>query len=65
MDSKDLIGHDLTADEREVMAINERIRALAAKPDLAPCMAANLSFAAASLAQIITDLGLDWGHPDL
>ena len=62
MSRKDLLGRDLDATETEIMEIFERLEALAGRDDLAPCVVSNVRFATAAMAQIVTDLDLDWKH---
>ncbi len=62
MSRKDLLGRDLDATENEIMEIYERLKALAARDDLAPCIGSNVRFATAAIAQIVTDLDLEWEH---
>jgi hypothetical protein len=57
-DDKDLIGRTLTADERALLDVYGRLKALAARPDAAPCVASNVRFALAAVFQAVNDLGL-------
>jgi hypothetical protein len=57
-DPKDLLDKPLTETERQVLAIHEQLKALVARPDVAPCVASNARFALAATWQIVTDLGL-------
>ncbi len=58
----DLIGRDLGGDERELLDLYSRLRVMAARDDLAPCVTANVRVALAALAIAVTDLGLDFEH---
>lgn len=60
--SPDLLGNDLTADEAELMGLYARLRALAARDDLAPCVSANVRAALAAVWNAVNDLGLDYEH---
>ncbi len=60
--SPDLLGNDLTADEAELMELYARLRALAARDDLAPCVSANVRAALAAVWNAVNDLGLDYEH---
>ena len=59
MSATDLLGHPLNDDEREVFEIYERLKALAAREGLAPCVAANARFALAVMWQVVNDLDLE------
>lgn len=60
--SPDLLGNDLTADEAELMELYARLRSLAARDDLAPCVSANVRAALAAVWNAVNDLGLDYEH---
>ena len=60
--SKDILGNEFTEVETEIMAVYEKLKALAARDDLSPCMVSNIRFATAALAQTVTDLGLEYEH---
>lgn len=60
--SPDLLGNDLTADEAELMELYARLRGLAARDDLAPCVSANVRAALAAVWNAVNDLGLDYEH---
>ena len=62
-DQKDIIGRPLDETEAELLAIYRRLKALSSRDDLAPCITMNLRESAASMWQIVNDLGLDWDHP--
>jgi len=61
-DGKDLLGNELTETETELMEIFQRLRDMAGRDDLDPCVVSNVRFAAAAMWQIVNDLNLDWGH---
>ncbi len=54
----DLLGRELTADERELLDLYDRLRALARRADLAPCVTANVKQALVMLWNVCTDLAL-------
>lgn len=62
MSRQDLLGRDLDATEAEIMEIYERLKALAARDDLAPCAVSNVRFATAAVAQVVNCLDLEWEH---
>ena len=57
----DLLRRTTTADEDAVLAVYEQLRSLIAT-DLPPCAAAGLRAALASVAVVVTDLGLRFEH---
>ena len=64
MADRDLLGNELSADEREIKELHDRLAALAKRQDLAPCAQSNVAFAQAALWQVVNDLNIDWGPPD-
>ena len=54
----DLLGRELSADERELLDLYERLRGLAARRDLAPCVTANVKQALVMLWNACNDLAL-------
>lgn len=58
----DLLGHELTATESELLCAYTSLRALLAVDDLPPCAAAGVRAALAPLAVVVTDLGLRYEH---
>ena len=60
--AKDLIGRELEAQEVAILAVYARLKELCARTDVPPCAESNLRFATAAVAQIVTDLGLDYEH---
>ncbi|MFT7617575.1 MAG: hypothetical protein ACI97A_001214 [Planctomycetota bacterium] len=60
--SKDILGNELTEVEAEILATYQSMKALVSRDDLSPCMVSNLRFATAALAQVVTDLGLEYEH---
>ncbi|MCB9834350.1 MAG: hypothetical protein H6807_17940 [Planctomycetes bacterium] len=59
---KDLIGRPLEPAEKDVLEVYARLKELCAMPGQAPCVQSNLRFATAAIAQVVTDLGLDYEH---
>lgn len=57
----DLLHRTTTADEDALLAVHDQLRALLAA-DLPPCAAAGLRAALASVAVVVTDLGLRFEH---
>ncbi len=60
--STDLLGRELTADETELVELYTRLKALAARDDLAPCVTANVRSALAAVWNTVNDLGLVYEH---
>lgn len=58
----DLIGRPTEPAEDELLAVYARLRSLAARDDLAPCVTANVRSALAACWNAINDLGLDYEH---
>jgi hypothetical protein len=58
MADTDLLGAQLTASERDILAAYETLKALAARDDLPPCAARNVRKALAAMWQASTDLDL-------
>ncbi|HYC79256.1 MAG TPA: hypothetical protein VEI02_16685 [Planctomycetota bacterium] len=56
--STDLLGRPLSGAEAELVEIYGRLRALAARDDVAPCVASNVRFALAAVFQAVNDLGV-------
>ena len=61
MSDTDLLDRPLTAQEREIVEVHDRLRRLLHE-DLPPCAAANLRAALAAVAIVVTDLGLRFEH---
>ncbi len=57
----DLLGRTTTADEDAVLAVYDALRELVGR-DLPPCAASGLRDALASVAVVVTDLGLRFEH---
>jgi len=57
----DLLGRTTTADEDALLAVYDQLRSLI-NSDLPPCAAAGLRAALASVAVVVTDLGLRFEH---
>lgn len=60
--STDLVGHELTGTETALLDVYTRLRELAADPEAAPCVTANVKHALAAVAQAVNDLGLEFEH---
>lgn len=60
MADTDLLGNQLTAAERDVLAAYEALKALAARDDLPPCAARNVKTALAAMWQATNDLDLQF-----
>jgi len=58
----DLIGRPTEPAEDELLEVYARLRSLAARDDLAPCVTANVRSALAACWNAINDLGLDYEH---
>ena len=58
----DRLGDPLTADEAELLAIYERLKALVAKKDLPPCAARNAKKALGAVYCAAADLDLVYEH---
>lgn len=56
----DLLGTALTEDERELLAVYEALKRLAANDDLPPCAARNVRRALAAMWQVTNDLDLQF-----
>ena len=61
--TKDILGKEMTADERELLALYDRLKKLAAREDLAPCVLMNVRQAMVMLWNACTDLGLVYEEP--
>lgn len=55
---RDLLGHPLSQDERELLELYHRLRLLAERQDVAPCISMNVKQAMVMLWNVCTDLGL-------
>jgi hypothetical protein len=60
MAETDILGQPITAAERELLAVYETLKALAAREDLPPCAARNVKKALAALWQVTNDLDLQF-----
>ena len=56
----DLLGNQLTAQERELLDAYEALKQLAARSDLPPCAASNVRKALMSMWQATNDLNLQF-----
>lgn len=59
----DLLGAELTLDERELLDLYQRLRTLSARSDLAPCALANVKQALVMLWNACNDLALICEEP--
>lgn len=60
MSTADLLGRDLDAMERELLEIYERVKALAAREDLPPCVERNVKQALVALWNAALDQDLQY-----
>jgi hypothetical protein len=56
----DLLGKQLSEQERELLAVYETLKRLAARSDLPPCAASNVRKALMSMWQVTNDLDLQF-----
>ncbi|MCB9872024.1 MAG: hypothetical protein H6837_19375 [Planctomycetes bacterium] len=61
---RDLLGHPMTADERELLDLYRRLQALSARDDLPPCALMNARQAMVMLWNACTDLDLIFEEPE-
>ena len=59
----DLLGKELTTDEKELLDLYERLKAMSARDDLAPCALMNVRQAMVMLWNACTDLELIYEEP--
>ena len=59
----DLLGRELTAVERELLELYDRLKALSARDDLPPCALANAQQAMVMLWNACNDLDLVFEEP--
>ncbi len=57
---KDLMGNQMTEQERELLELYQTLKRLAARDDLPPCAARNVRKALACMWQATNDLALQW-----
>ena len=62
--AKDLLGGELSADERELLDLYHRLHALGARDDLPPCVQLNCRQAMVMLWNACVDLGLLFEEPE-
>ena len=60
---KDLVGRDMTPEEKRLLKAYDAVRALLEQPGLAPAVVANVKEAAAALWIAVNDLGLRADRP--
>lgn len=58
----DLLGRRLEASEAELLEAYHRLKSLAERDDLAPCVAANVKHALAYCWNAVNDLALEYEH---
>lgn len=63
IEESDLIGRELTEDERELLDVYRRLERLACREDLAPCVLMNVRQALVMLWNAANDLGLLFEEP--
>ena len=61
----DLLGRELTDDEREILSLYERLKAMSAREDLPPCALMNLRQAMVMLWNACVDLSLIHEEPEV
>ncbi len=59
----DLLGRELTADERELLDLYERLKTLSGRDDIAPCIRMNAREALVMLWNACNDLDLVFEEP--
>ena len=62
LNSRDLIGRELTRVESELLGVYTSLRTLAASPDLPPCAVAGVRASLAHMAVLVSSLGLAFEH---
>lgn len=60
MDKVNLFEQPLTATDEELLAIYTSLKAMAGRPDLAPCVERNVKKALACMWQVVNDLNLEY-----
>ena len=60
MSGRDLLGRPLTPTESQLFEIYTALKAMAAQPDLPPCVERNVKQALASMWQVANDLNLEF-----
>ncbi len=61
----DLLGKELTDDEKEIRSLYERLKAMSAREDLPPCALMNLRQAMVMLWNACVDLSLIHEEPEV
>ena len=59
-ETKDLLGNQMTDQERELLDVYETLKRLAARDDLPPCAARNVRKALSAMWQTTNDLDLQF-----
>jgi len=62
-ETKDLLGNPLSKDDRELLDLYARLKALAERPDLAPVVTANVKQAMVLVWNACCDLALMYEEP--
>jgi hypothetical protein len=62
-ESTDLLGKELTNDEKELLDLYAKLKAMSAREDLAPCALMNVRQAMVMLWNACTDLELIYEEP--
>jgi hypothetical protein len=60
MEQVDLLGRPLTGTEAQLLEIYTRLKTIASRPDLPPCVERNVKRALACMWQVATDLDLEF-----
>ncbi len=60
----DIRGERITDTEQAILDVYTRLKTLAGRPDLPPCVASNVRFALATTWQMVNDLGLEFEQLD-
>ena len=60
MPDVDLLGKPLSDADAEVLQLYRQLKAVAARPDLAPCTERNVKKALACMWQVVNDLNLEY-----
>ncbi len=61
----DLLGRELTADEKDILSLYEKLKAMSAREDLPPCALMNLRQAMVMLWNACVDLSLIHEEPEV
>jgi hypothetical protein len=61
----DLLGRELTDDEKEMLFLYDKLKAMSAREDLPPCALMNLRQAMVMLWNVCADLDLLYEEPEV